>query len=118
MEVKMKSTTIKTNAGDLKLVPATIDQLRGVAHYWPMELTQDIDSPDRYGLVFQHGEEEVNGIKMQTVDVARADAIKNHLVYRVLIAAALPYYLEKQHRGVMVPCAYYKEKPSGLGEAG
>jgi len=114
----MESTTIKTNAGELKLVPATLEQLRGLAHYWPMELIQDTATPGRYGLVFQHGEEEVNGIKMQTVDVAKADAVRNHHVYRFLIAAALPHYLEKQHRGVMVPCAYYKEKSADLAEAG
>jgi hypothetical protein len=114
----MKSMTIKTDAGDLELVPATIDQLRGLAHYWPMELLQNVDPPGSYGLVFQHDEEEIEGIKMQTVDVAKADAVRNHHVYRILIAAALPHYLEKQHRGVMVPCAYYKEKASGLAEAG
>jgi hypothetical protein len=35
-----------------------------------------------------------------------------------LVASALPYYLEHQHRGVMVPCPYVKRKTSGLVETG
>jgi len=112
--------TIKTKAGDFELVPAQLDQLRGLAHYWPMEVIQDKDTPGRYGLVFQHvdEEEEVHGIKLQMVDAPRQDAITAHGVYRALIAVALPHYLAKQHRGVMVPCAYFKEKQPGLLEAG
>ncbi len=114
----MKPMTLTTEAGQLELVPATIEQLRGLAHYWPMELIQDAATPGSYGLVFQHGDDEVHGVKMQTVDVPEADAMRNHLMCRALIAGALPYYLEKEHRGVMVPCAYYKEKAPGMAEAG
>jgi hypothetical protein len=35
-----------------------------------------------------------------------------------LIASALPHYLESEHRGVMVPCTYYKEKSPGMAETG
>jgi len=112
------SRRIHTVAGALELIPATIDQLRGVARYWPMELIDDPDGSGRYGLVFQHGDEEVVGIKLQPVDIEAREARVVHHANRVLIASALPAYLEQQHRGVMVPCAYYKEKPSGLVETG
>jgi len=110
--------TIRTDGGDLELVPVTIDQIKAVATYWPMEVISSPDIPAEYGLVFQRGEKEVHGIKMQTVDMEAPDARTFHFVNRALIASALPEYLEKQHRGVMVPCAYLKPKPSGLVESG
>ena len=114
----VESRTIRTDVGNLDLIPATIDQLRGIARYWPMELVARPDAPGCFGLVFQRGGEEVHGIKMQPADIAEADAKTIHSMNRVSIASALPYYLERQHRGVMVPCAYYKEKAAGMVETG
>jgi len=116
--VQAGQRTIETADGALSLVPVNIDQLREIARYWPMELVKDPKSPGQYGLVFQQGEHEVHGVKLQPPDTAEADAKTFHHVNRVLIAAALPYYLEKRHRGVMVPCAYYKQKAPGLVETG
>lgn len=112
------SRIIDTGFGTLELLPATVDQLRGIARYWPMELLRDLEEDGGFGLVFQHGDEEVFGIKLQPPDLEEQSARGVHHVNRVLIAAALPSYLERGHRGVMVPCAYYKEKPSGLAESG
>lgn len=110
--------TIRTDSGALELIPATVDQLRGVARYWPMELVGAIDETGSFGLVFQKGDQEVFGIKLQPPDTSEQDAKLLHHMNRALIAAALPHYLEKQHRGVMVPCAYYKEKSAGVVETG
>jgi len=110
--------TIETEEGTLNLVPAKIDQLRDIARYWPMELVANPDSTGHFGLVFQRGDQEVHGIKLQPADAPEADARTFHHTNRALIATALPYYLEKRHRGVMVPCAYYKEKGSGVAETG
>ncbi len=110
--------TFKSDGGDLALVPATTEQLRHIGYWWPMEVIRSDDSQDTYGLVFQHGDVEVHGIKLQPVDISETDAEKVLIVNRALIAAALPFYLEKQHRGVMLPCAYIKEKTTGLFESG
>ena len=48
----------------------------------------------------------------------RSNALAIHHMHRILIGVALKYYLKRQHRGVMVPCAYQKEKASGLIECG
>src|SRR5437867_13064170 len=112
----METRNIRTDAGALELIPATIDQLRGIAGYWPMELIGNSDGSDYFGLVFQHGDQEVHGIKMQPPDIPEADAKTVHQVNRALIASALPDYLAKEHKGVMVPCAYYKEKAGGMVE--
>ncbi len=114
----MESRRISTDAGPLDLIPATGDQLRGIARYWPMGLVDFPDDPGCLGLVFQQGEQEVHGVKMQPPDIPESDARMMHHANRALIASALPYYLEKQHHGVMVPCAYYKEKRAGMVETG
>jgi hypothetical protein len=110
--------TIRTDSGALDLIPATTEELRGIARYWPMELVGPSDATGTLGLVFQHGDEEIHGIKIQPPDASREDAQLLHHVNRAVIASALPHYLERQHRGVMVPCAYYKEKESGKAESG
>jgi hypothetical protein len=114
----VESRVIRTDVGNLELTPATIDQLRGIARYWPMGLLRSPDTSGPFGLVFQRGAEEVHGIKLQPVDVTESKASIVHHVNRAVIAAALPYYLEKQHRGVMVPCAYYKKKAPDTVETG
>ena len=109
---------IATAAGTLDLIPASADQLRGIAHYWPLEVVTTTDDPDRYALVFQSGEREVQGVKLQSADAPEPGAVLVHDRNRALIAAALPYYLSSGHLGVMMPCAYYKVKPGGMAETG
>jgi hypothetical protein len=108
--------TLKTDAGDLDLVPATLDQLDGLYRYWPMGIV-DIFA-ERDGLVFQRGDQELYGVKFQHVDRPEPLAHFVHLSDCALVASALPYYVEHQHRGVMVPCPYIKKKSSGLVETG
>jgi len=114
----MKPMYIETDAGSLELIPATLDQLRVVARYWPMGLLRNSEDPLQYGLVFQQGEKELIGIKLQSVDIPEEDAQIQHLMYRSLIALSLPIYLKKENHGIMLPCAYYKEKSEGLAETG
>ncbi len=115
---RTETKVIRTEAGTLELIPATLDQLRCIAGYWPMELLGYRDGPPDFGLVFQRGSKEVYGVKMQFVDMPEADAMAIHGFCRAMINAALPRYLQKNHQGVMVPCAYFKTKSPGLFEAG
>ncbi len=55
-----------------------------------MELLGYTDGPPDLGLVFQHGNEEVYGVKMQFLEMPEADAMRFHLLSRNMIAAALP----------------------------
>ena len=114
----MEPRTIETGSGTLELIAATIGEIRGIARYWPLGILANDNDPDHLGLVFQHGDREMHGVKMQTVDYPPQTAPKHNHVQRALIAAALPFYLEKGHRGVTVPLAYYKAKPSGKVETG
>ncbi len=112
------SRTIVTDAGALELVPISNDQVSDIQRYWPMEVLAHRATPGPVGLVFQRGDQEVHGVKLQPVDMTEKQAKSLHYINRIRIAAALPDYLEKRHQGVMVPCTYYKEKSSGLVETG
>ncbi len=102
--MRAEEKIIRTEAGILHLISATIDQLRGLARYWPMELLSYAEGSPDFGLVFQHGDEEIYGVKMQFLDMAQADARMFHGLTRQWIASALPRYLAMKHQGVMVPC--------------
>ena len=109
---------IRTRAGPLELYPASVEDLRGIARHWPMELVADSEDFSSFGLVFQHGQREVHGVKMQPPDASAREAMTALQVHRAVVAAALPAYLERGHLGVMVPCAYCKEKDGGNLESG
>jgi len=83
-----------------------------------MGLVQSSATPPQFGIVFQRGDREMHGIKMQPADTPTEDALALHYVNRLLIAAALPHYLQKRHAGVLIPCAYFKEKSPGMVETG
>src|SRR5215469_6241225 len=70
------------------------------------------------GLIFQVGEQEAYGIKLQSPDTDERTAAALYFNNLTLIASALPFYLEHQHQGIMVPCAYYKDKTDGRFESG
>jgi hypothetical protein len=115
----MRGRTIMTGAGALKLVPVTPDQLWRVARYWPMgPVLRHSDYYEPFGLPFQIGESEVWGVAMQPRDWDEATAVMVHHLNRMVIACALPHYLEKGHRGVMVPCAYLRTKGALRFESG
>src|SRR4030095_12748508 len=114
----MEPRSIRTDAGTLDLIPAGKDDLRGIARYWSMGFLSHRDRPGHYGLIFQRGDEEVHGVKLQFMELNEKDALIMQWLNRCVIAAALPRYLEKQHLGVMVPSIYYKKKGADSVETG
>ena len=114
----MKELNINTDAGDLELAPATLDELKTVAAQWPMGMVFGKAETQPNGLVFQVGEQEAYGIKLQPPDADEQTAGALYFNNLALIASALPLYLEHQHQGIMVPCAYYKKKTDGRIESG
>jgi hypothetical protein len=112
---QMKTTVIRTQAGTLELVPATVDQLRGIARYWRMELLAYEDGPPDFGLVFQHGNEEVYGVKMQCVDMPQADAVAVHgLPRKPLWNEVVRAGFRKLPYASMVPAGFAGEPPADL----
>jgi hypothetical protein len=109
---------INTDAGNLELVPATPDELKPVAAQWPMGVVFSKAEGQPNGLIFQVGEQEAYGIKLQPPDTDERTAKALYFNNLALIGSALPFYLECQHQGIMVPCVYYKEKTDGRFESG
>jgi len=109
---------IPTEAGTLELIPATHDEVEGVAARWPMGVVFQQAENEPYGLIFQVGEEEALGITLQPPDTDEQTAQALFFNNLALIALALPFYLEHRHQGILLPCTYYKEKADGRIESG
>lgn len=71
-----------------------------------------------YALYFQRGDEEICGVKIQPPDMPGSECQKLMAMNRILIAAALPLYLASGFTGLMLPCAYLREKVADEVEAG
>jgi hypothetical protein len=74
------------------------------------------DAPNH--LNFQIGEEEAHGLKMQPPDTDERTATHLYFQNLIIIATALPAYLECKHRGVVLPCVYLKQKSDDRFESG
>lgn len=114
----MPDRLIETRAGNLLLTPASLADLKKLARRWRLPLLRNAQDRDCYGLVFQMGEDEVVGLKMQFPDCPIADALGMADVLLELLYLALPRYLERGHRGLLIPCPYLKSKGPGKGETG
>lgn len=114
----MKERVIHTDAGNLDLTPATSDELQHIATEWPMGVILNSAEDEPNGLIFQIGNEEAYGVKLQPPDTDERTAEVLYFNNLALIAAALPSYLEHQHRGILLPCAYFKNKTDGRFESG
>jgi hypothetical protein len=108
---------VETAIGKLELFPATEDEIKSVAALWPMGVViAGDDAPNL--LNFQVGEEEAYGLKMQPPDTDERTAIHLYFQNLIVIATALPAYLEHKHRGVVLPCVYLKKKSDDRFESG
>jgi hypothetical protein len=68
--------------------------------------------------VFQRGDEEVHGVKVQFPELREKDARIMHGFGRIAIATALRHYMEHTHFGLMIPTVYYEQKGDGMVETG
>jgi hypothetical protein len=110
---------IQTDAGPLRLVRPTPDQVADVSRYAPMGIRKlRHDDADVYGFVFQTGPHELTGLKFQQVEFEGRNLAIVTMVNRLLIAAALPTYVGKGHRGLLLPCTYARPKPGGKTQTG
>ncbi len=114
----MEPHTINTNGGPLELIPATRDELASVAARWPMGMILSQRDTEPNGLVFQVGEQEAYGIKLQPPDTDEETAKALYFNNQALIASALPSYLEHKHQSILLTCVYYKQKSDGQFESG
>jgi hypothetical protein len=114
----MQTLNIRTDSGNLELTPATQEEVTSLAAGWPMGVAFSRAEAEPNGLIFQIGEEEAYGTKLQPPDTDEQTAKALFFHNLALIASALPFYLEHRHQGIMLPCVYFKKKPNARFESG
>lgn len=105
--------TIATEYGAVKLAPITSDifvQLRQLLPFGIVGMQHRDSQEVEYGIVMQCDDDEVFGIKLQPVDVDKEQAHRLLQANTILIAHALPRYLQHGFSGVMMPLPYLREK--------
>ncbi len=85
---------------------------------WPFGLQESSATKWKYGLICRQPDREVMVVKFQQVDVPLAAARLIRFQNRCLIALALRGYLERGHRGLIMPCAYLRPKGDDRAETG
>jgi len=71
----------------------------------------------RYGIVMKCGDDEAWAIKQQHPEVPEESFQAAYLSNSILIALSIHQYMKKGFGGCLMPCPYFKKKPSGV-EAG
>jgi len=114
-----RDAEILTSGTPIALHPATTAQIDLFRLCWPFGLHDDAGAGNAgYGLICRRPDREMMLVKFQQVDVPLAMAKLVRFQNRVLIAMALRAYLERGHRGVLMPCAYLRPKGPDLAETG
>lgn len=113
MAMEATVQTITTESGVMEISPITTDTFMQLRQLLPFGVVgmQHRDSQEiEYGIVMQCDDDEVFGIKLQPVDVDKEQA--HHLLQAntILIAHALPRYLQHGFSGVMLPLPYLRDK--------
>jgi len=71
-----------------------------------------------YGIVMQRGKQETWAIKQQPVDVKGSHADEAAMANQSLVVQAIPRYMKRGFKGVLMPCVYMRPKPKGMAEVG
>ena len=118
-QIADRDLRILTPAGTgIRLTPATSAQLDLFPTCWPFGFQEWPQAKGGYGLICRRPDREMMVVKFQQVDVPTAAAPLVRFQNRVLIALALRGYLERGHRGFIMPCAYLRPKRGDQAETG
>jgi hypothetical protein len=112
--------TIVTPSGSVKLMDAPVEVLRLVRGFLPFGAAR-FATPQHgadYGLVMQCGTREVYAIKQQHPDFEGRDGQLLVGAWFVLIGSSLASFARRGFGGMLMPCAYRKEKGGGREEVG
>ncbi len=113
MATEVTMQTIATTYGIVEVSPITTDTFKRLRQLLPFGVVgmQHRDSQDiEYGIVMQCDDDEVFGVKLQPIDVDRKQADYLLQGNTILIAHALPRYLQHGFSGVMIPLPYLRDK--------
>lgn len=105
--------TINTQYGEIQIHPIKREifaYIRQLLPFGAVGLQLQDRTAIEYGIVMQCDDEEVYGIKLQPVDVDEEQAHYLLQANSILIAHALPIYLQHGFSGIMMPLPYHREK--------
>jgi len=109
---------IQTAANGMLQKP-TRQQLERVAAFLPLAgPIQEKPGGADYGIVMQRGKQETWAIKQQPVDVKESHADEAAMANQSLVVQAIPRYIKRGFKGVLMPCVYMRPKPKGMAEVG
>jgi hypothetical protein len=111
---------VKTPQGPVKLRPPEPAQLRALTALLPLGAVQ-YSKPfngAEYGVVMKCGDKEALAVKQQQVEVPAEKAGTCFTANNILIALSLRAYVENGFAGLMMPCAYLRDKGARGVEAG
>lgn len=111
---------IPTPSGDITLNPPPVEELitlRAMLPYGFVGLKSD-ENGVLYGIVMKCDDQEVLGLKMQPMEVSKEAAETAMRANHLLISETLAAYLEEGFGGVMIPCAYMRDKGESGFESG
>jgi hypothetical protein len=111
--------TSKAEAANSMLQKPAQRQLEHLAALLPLDgpLPEKPGGAD-YGIVMQRGKMETWAIKQQPVDVKESHADEAAMTNQSLVVQAIPRYMKRGFKGVLMPCVYMRTKPNGMKEVG
>ncbi len=113
-------TTVHTPQGEVKLLDPPVELLKAIRFFLPFGAVRYEPPQDGadFGLVMQCGDKEVFGVKQQPVPCDKKQALISWQAHSMLIAHSLAGYLRSGFSGLLLPCAYMRDKGGGQVESG
>jgi hypothetical protein len=111
---------VKTPQGPVELrapEPAQLRALRALLPLGAVQYGQPVNGA-QYGVVMKCGDREAFAVKQQPVEVPAKEGRTCFMANSILIAISLRAYLENGFAGLMMPCAYLRDKGAKGVEAG
>ena len=112
--------SVSTPQGEVALIEPPVELLRAVRQYMPFGAVRYLPPQQGadFGLVMQCGEREAYAVKQQPVDCDEQQGYVTFQANSILIAHSLLNYLSNGFSGLLMPCAYIRQKEAGMVESG
>ena len=115
----MCTQTLSTPHGSMTLEAPASELVHFVGSRWPMGIREaELHGRPAYGIVFQHGQREAWGVKLQQVECSEEDAQTWMEINSARLALAIPEYLKCDFGGLLVAGAYCRTKKKDFCEPG
>ena len=111
---------VSTPQGEVALIESPVELLRAIRQYMPFGAVRYLPPQQGadFGLVMQCGEREAYAVKQQPVDCDEQQGYDTFQANSILIAHSLLNYLSNGFSGLLMPCAYIRQKEAGMVESG